>query len=515
MFIDREFIEDSDSSQSFEGEEEPQEDSQNPASFQSEDQDQDPDFGPPQAYKSPVTQPSYPPYEPPLPRVQTPPRTAYDEAPVRPLRKAENEKVNILQLDEGPKPTTASARPGSSSATMRALMLEKQRSQYNSKRESFQVSATGNSSRAFVPDSAAYEPGREYRSRNPAFAMPIYEPGKGYGREKELAPVKAEKTVFGLEEIEEVRLDESKAVKHEVSKVVKSLQIQEEAPPESEVKPVVFEEEVPIPQDKKQESEAQPYEKDLYALPEEDEPEPKPPLIEEVPKPETKTSLVVEETKQPPVEVAEPQQQIAPVRRPVVNIQQVLTAAMQNMPAFLDSPLPKDVMIQCTILRERSGFNRIYPKYFLFVSDTHQFLLAGRKRPGNKTSNYLISMSEKDLKTKSPSYLGKVRSNFMGTEFMIYDKGINPKKKAATLETMREELGVIMYQSNLLGAKGPRKMRVLLPAVNAAGDRCTWKPTTVSSTQKEGSMLNKYKDGDMMGMFDFFNKPPKWNERIR
>jgi len=27
-------------------------------------------------------------------------------------------------------------------------------------------------------------------------------------------------------------------------------------------------------------------------------------------------------------------------------------------------------------------------------------------------------------------------------------------------------------------------------------------------------MLNKHKAGDMMGMLDFFNKPPKWNERI-
>jgi len=472
MFIEREYIEDSDSNESFEGGE-PQEDSQNPARFQSDDLDSD--FGSSQTYMSLAPQPSYSPYEPPLPRVQTPPRTAYDEAPIRPVRKAENEKRTIAQFDEEPKPTTASARPGSSSATMRALMLEKQRSQYNSKRESFQVSA--NSSRAFAPESTAYEPGREYRSRNQAFAMPIYEPGKGYGGERGLAPVKTEKTVFGLEAIEEVQLDESKAVKHEVSKAVQSLQrLEEVAPPAQEVKALVLEEEAPIPQAKQPETAVQPHQDDLYSLPEEDEPEPKPPLIEEVSEPAAKAVPEVEETKQPP----EPQQQTVP--RPVVNIQQVLAAAMRDMPAFLDSPLPKEVMIQCTILRERGGFNRIYPKYFLFVSDTHQFLLAGRKRPGNKTSNYLISMSEKDLKIKSPSYLGKVRSNFLGTEFMIYDKGLNPKKKTATQETMREELGAIMYQSNLLGAKGPRKMRVLLPAVNAAGDRCTWKPTTVTPT---------------------------------
>lgn len=30
---------------------------------------------------------------------------------------------------------------------------------------------------------------------------------------------------------------------------------------------------------------------------------------------------------------------------------------------------------------------------------------------------------------KSPGgYLGKVRSNFLGTEFTIYDTGVNPKK---------------------------------------------------------------------------------------
>ena len=516
MFIEREYIEDSDSSQSFEGGEEQQEDSQNPGSFQDPDQDQD--FGSAQAYIQPAPQPIYSRYDPPAPRVQTPPRTAYEEAPIRPLRKAENEKVNILRREEEPKPTTASARPGSSSAAMRALMLEKQRNQYNSKRESFQVSAAGNPSRAFVPDTSAYEPSRDYRSRNPAFAMPIYEPGKGYGAEKGLAPVKTEKTVFGVEEIEELQLDESKAVRHEASKAVKDFQKQEEAPPVLEVKAMVLEEEVPKPQQaQKQESEANPYPDDLYSKPEEDEPEPKQSQIEEIAEVEVSQKPLpvpaVEEIKQPPAEAAASQQQAVPVPRRVINIQQILAAAMQNMPAFLDSPLPKDVMIQCTILRERSGFNRIYPKYFLFVSDTHQFLLAGRKRPGNKTSNYLMSMSQKDLKTKSPSYLGKVRSNFMGTEFMIYDKGLNPKKKAATPENLREELGAIMYQSNLLGAKGPRKMRVLLPAVNAAGDRCTWKPVNVSYTQKDLSMLNKYKEGDMMGMFDFFNKPPKWNER--
>lgn len=469
MFFDpsgRDFLEDSDSSQSFEGEE-AQEESQNPASFQPKDED-DEDFGPSQAYVQPYRQPEE---QSPPARVQTPPRTAYQDSAFRPIRKAENEKVNILRLEEEPKPTTASARPASSSAAMRAMMLERQRSQYNAKKESFQVSAAANpAARAFQTETAPYEPSREFRTRNQAFAMPIYEPGKGYGGDIGLAPVKAERTKFALEEIEEVKLDETKAARHEPAAAIKNLQKIEEPVEPPPVQTMILEEPPSqLPEPIPETAAAAPCDEDLYAKEEEDEP--KQPVIEEPSSPEE------EETKQPP-EPPVPQQQTVP--RPRITLQQLLVTAMENMPAFLDRPIPRDFMLQCTIVRAKSGFNRLYPKYFLSISDTHQFLLAGRKRPGNKTSNYLISMSEKDLKTKSPSYLGKVRSNFMGTEFMIYDKGLNPKKKKnVTEENLREELGVITYQSNLLGAKGPRKMRVLLPAVNAAGERCTWKPFTV------------------------------------
>ena len=46
-----------------------------------------------------------------------------------------------------------------------------------------------------------------------------------------------------------------------------------------------------------------------------------------------------------------------------------------------------------------------------------------------KTSYYLVSMDKNDLKRKSGSYLGKVRSNFFGTTFNVYNDGENPKKE--------------------------------------------------------------------------------------
>ena len=72
-----------------------------------------------------------------------------------------------------------------------------------------------------------------------------------------------------------------------------------------------------------------------------------------------------------------------------------------------------------------------YPKYTLTLSEGDRFLLNAKKRGGNKTSNYMISLDQDNLKRKGKGYLGKVRANFMGTEFTCYDDGENPKKAAA------------------------------------------------------------------------------------
>ena len=109
------------------------------------------------------------------------------------------------------------------------------------------------------------------------------------------------------------------------------------------------------------------------------------------------------------------------------------------MRRFLNRPVPRGVMLQCTIKRDKSGFNRLYPKYFMHLSGMNQeFLLVGKKRPKNKTSNYLISMGEKDLNVKSQNFVGKLRSNFLGTEFNIYSPGMNPKKRSANVTNTRE-----------------------------------------------------------------------------
>lgn len=110
---------------------------------------------------------------------------------------------------------------------------------------------------------------------------------------------------------------------------------------------------------------------------------------------------------------------------------------------------------------------RFFPKYHVYLSHGFKLIMSAKKRGGNKTSNYLMGMDKDKLDKKSPGFLGKVRSNFVGTAFHIYDTGLNPKEiKAKNYDNVRRELGCVIYESNLLSSKGPRKMRVLVPSIN-------------------------------------------------
>jgi len=100
-------------------------------------------------------------------------------------------------------------------------------------------------------------------------------------------------------------------------------------------------------------------------------------------------------------------------------------------------PLPALIgQIQCTIERNKSGLDRLFPKYILTLSQGNRYMLTGKKRTLNSTSNYMITIDQNKFAKDANGYLGKVRSNFLGTEFYIYDSKENPKK-ASTQDDCR------------------------------------------------------------------------------
>mmetsp|Transcript_53397 Transcript_53397/g.97627 ORF Transcript_53397/g.97627 Transcript_53397/m.97627 type:complete len:539 (-) Transcript_53397:82-1698(-) len=191
-----------------------------------------------------------------------------------------------------------------------------------------------------------------------------------------------------------------------------------------------------------------------------------------------------------------------------------------EMKGFLLNPAPKHAgMVECRIIRERGGLNKLFPKYTV-ESDSGVFLMTAKKQKHNKTSNYAISMSKNDAVKDSDSFLGKLRSNFLGLEFISYGTGLNPKKIDPTMSQVhaiqlaRQEMVAIQYSSSLWGTKprGPRKMSAVIPRVQPSGERLVCRTLHPDS---EG-LLAMHKNGTSSShMIDCYqNKPPKWNEQI-
>ncbi|CAM9962365.1 unnamed protein product [Scytosiphon promiscuus] len=214
---------------------------------------------------------------------------------------------------------------------------------------------------------------------------------------------------------------------------------------------------------------------------------------------------------------------------------------LSDMKRFLLSPCPRAAgVVQCYIRRNKTRSNKLFPEYSLFMKEGDRFLMCSKKRPNNATSNYLISMRAGDLDRNSTNFLGKLRANFVGTEFQVYDNGYNPKEQPGTFggswgtgnhsgggrgsgvgnEPMREELGCIMYASNVLGSRGPRKMQasVAIPTVTETGVVSKWSELDGGRGSQTGGggskAIDRVKNRDYDGSIYMVNKPPRWNDQV-
>uniref|UniRef100_A0A667ZEG1 Si:dkey-220f10.4 n=1 Tax=Myripristis murdjan TaxID=586833 RepID=A0A667ZEG1_9TELE len=188
--------------------------------------------------------------------------------------------------------------------------------------------------------------------------------------------------------------------------------------------------------------------------------------------------------------------------------------SVEDLEKFALRPAPRDVTIQCRVTRDRRGVEKgIYPTYYLHMEKDdgkRVFLMAGRKRKKCKTSNYLISTDPTDLSKDTNSYIGKLRSNVLGTKFTVYDRGENPEKKPfiKECESVRQELAAICYEKNVLGFKGPRKMTVIIPGMLENDERVCIRPKSDIET-----LLIRHENGNTDNLVTLVNKSPSWNEQ--
>ncbi|XP_045690622.1 tubby-related protein 1 isoform X2 [Phyllostomus hastatus] len=201
----------------------------------------------------------------------------------------------------------------------------------------------------------------------------------------------------------------------------------------------------------------------------------------------SKKKVKEERAPSPPVEVGEPRE-------------------------FVLQPAPQGRTVRCRLTRDKKGMDRgLYPSYFLHLdTDKKVFLLAGRKRKRSKTANYLISSDPTNLSRGGENFVGKLRSNLLGNRFTVFDKGQNPHRGGsggADMGSLRQELAAVIYETNVLGFRGPRRMTVIIPGMNADNERVPIRPRNASD-----GLLVRWQNKTLESLIELHNKPPVWNE---
>ncbi|XP_051931110.1 tubby-related protein 1-like isoform X2 [Hippocampus zosterae] len=180
-----------------------------------------------------------------------------------------------------------------------------------------------------------------------------------------------------------------------------------------------------------------------------------------------------------------------------------------NLEKFVMEPAPQGATVKCRVTRDQRGMDKsMYPLYFLHLDNEKKtFLLAGRKRKKSATSNYLISIDATDLSRGGDNFVGKLRSNLMGTKFTVFDNALNPEKALPDMSNARQELAAIIYETNVLGMKGPRRMSVIIPGMDRDNERVPLRPRN-----DYDGLLIRHQNRRMENLIELHNKTPVWNE---
>lgn len=137
--------------------------------------------------------------------------------------------------------------------------------------------------------------------------------------------------------------------------------------------------------------------------------------------------------------------------------------------------------------------------------------MSATKRKGKVTSNYRIFDEEKPPNKLDAPFIAKLRANFQGTQFVIFDGGKNPLKAAKRPNDMvRCELAAVTYEPNIFGHRGPRKMGVYLPNLDEKG-----RPYQFPAEGDKSAILRRKKHGDLSELTVLLNRSPKWNDQVK
>jgi len=127
------------------------------------------------------------------------------------------------------------------------------------------------------------------------------------------------------------------------------------------------------------------------------------------------------------------------------------TTPVEVLQDFHFKPIPKSIgVLQLTVERVYSGFNKVTPKYQLKLSDTAKVLLKAEKVTNSATPSYKITLHRPGLNMtdqKGKDYLGYLKGNLKKSMFFLFDNGTQPqdiKKDMIGYVEPRKQLGTVL-----------------------------------------------------------------------
>ncbi|KAK4254344.1 hypothetical protein QN277_009740 [Acacia crassicarpa] len=236
-----------------------------------------------------------------------------------------------------------------------------------------------------------------------------------------------------------------------------------------------------------------------------------------------------------------------------------------TFPLSLKQPGPRDGMIQCFIKRDKSNLT-----YHLFLClspallvENGKFLLSAKRTRRTTYTEYVISMDAENISRSSSTYIGKLRSNFLGTKFIIYDtqppytsaqipppgtgrtsrrfysKKVLPKVPSGTFN-----IAQVTYELNVLGTRGPRRMHCIMHSIPVSSldtdGTVPGQPELLPCTLEDsfrsisfsksldhsiefssarfsdiGAACSNDEEDNKMRPLVLKNKPPRWHEQLQ
>lgn len=155
-----------------------------------------------------------------------------------------------------------------------------------------------------------------------------------------------------------------------------------------------------------------------------------------------------------------------------------------TFPISLKQPGPREQPVQCFVRRDRATST-----YLLYLglspslnAEDDKLLLAARKVRRATRTSFVISLVSDDFSHSSSTYVGKLKPNFLGTKFTIFDSqppddtvvlpNNKPSKRQSKQVSPRLPLGnynvaTVTYELTVLRNRGPRRMQCTMHSIPA------------------------------------------------